>query len=42
MQLSIQLEAGDKAASGEADHLPSAGADVKKMWSYTSIPHTPS
>jgi hypothetical protein len=27
---------GGKAAEGEADHSPSASAEVKKMWIYTS------
>jgi hypothetical protein len=30
------LSPGDKADGVEADHLPSTGADVKKIWIYTS------
>jgi hypothetical protein len=33
---------GVKRLGHEADHSPPASAEVKKMWIYTSTPHTPS
>jgi hypothetical protein len=33
---------GVKRPEHEADHLPPASAEDKKMWIYTSTPHTPS
>jgi hypothetical protein len=33
---------GLKQPGREADHSPPASAEVKKMWIYTSTPHTPS
>jgi hypothetical protein len=36
------LSLGVRRPGREADHSPPAGAEVKKMWIYTSNPHTPS
>jgi hypothetical protein len=36
------LSSGVKRPGREVDHLPPASAEVKKMWIYTSTPHTPS
>jgi hypothetical protein len=36
------LSPGVKRPGHEADHSPPTSAEVKKMWIYTSIPHTPS
>jgi hypothetical protein len=36
------LSLGVKRPGREADHSPPASAEVKKMWIYTSTPHTPS
>jgi hypothetical protein len=33
---------GVKRLGREDDHSPLASAEVKKMWIYTSTPHTPS
>jgi hypothetical protein len=33
---------GVKRPGREADHSPPTSVDVKKMWIYTSTPHTPS
>jgi hypothetical protein len=33
---------GVKRPGREADHSPPTSAEVKKMWVYTSTPHTPS
>jgi hypothetical protein len=33
---------GVKQPGREADHSPPISAEVKKMWLYTSTPHTPS
>jgi hypothetical protein len=35
------FSAGVKRQGREADHLAPANAEVKKMWIYTSAPHTP-
>jgi hypothetical protein len=32
---------GGESAGLEADHSSPFGADIKKMWIYTSTPHTP-
>jgi hypothetical protein len=36
------LSPGIKRPGREADHSPPDSTEVKKMWIYTSIPHTPS
>jgi hypothetical protein len=36
------LSPGVKRPGREVDHSPPASAEVKKMWIYTSTPHTPS
>jgi hypothetical protein len=36
------LSPGVKRQGHEADHSPPTSAEVKKMWLYTAIPHTPS
>jgi hypothetical protein len=36
------LSQGIKRPGREADHSPPASAEAKKMWIYTSTPHTPS
>jgi hypothetical protein len=36
------VSSGVKRQGREADHSPSASAEVRKMWIYTSTPHTPS
>jgi hypothetical protein len=36
------LSPGIKRPGREADHFPPASAEIKKMWIYTSTPHTPS
>jgi hypothetical protein len=33
---------GVKRPGREVDHSPPTSADIKKMWIYTSTPHTPS
>jgi hypothetical protein len=33
---------GVKRPKRETDHSPTANVEVKKMWIYTSLPHTPS
>jgi hypothetical protein len=38
----IQWILGVKRPGREADHSPTASAELKKMWIYTPIPHTPS
>jgi hypothetical protein len=38
----IQCVTGVKRQGHEADHSPPVSAEVKKMWIYTSTPHTPS
>jgi hypothetical protein len=38
----IQWVPGVKRPRREADHSPPTSAQVKKMWIYTSAPHTPS
>jgi hypothetical protein len=38
----IQWVPGVKRQRREADNSPLASAEVKKMWIYTSTPHTPS
>jgi hypothetical protein len=35
------LSLGVKRLGREADHAPPAGAEVEKMWIYTSTPHMP-
>jgi hypothetical protein len=35
------LSPGVKRPGREADHSSPTSAEVKKMWIYTSIPHTP-
>jgi hypothetical protein len=36
------LSLGVKRLGREVDHSPPISAEVKKMWIYTSTPHTPS
>jgi hypothetical protein len=36
------LSPGVKRPEHETDHSPKASTEVKKMWKYTSTPHTPS
>jgi hypothetical protein len=36
------LSPGVKRPGREVDHSPTASAEVKKIWIYTSTPHTPS
>jgi hypothetical protein len=36
------LSPGVKRSGREVDHSPPTSAEVKRMWIYTSTPHTPS
>jgi len=36
------LSFGVKRPGREANHLPPSSAEIKNVWIYTSIPHTPS
>jgi hypothetical protein len=38
----LQWVPGIKRPGSEVDHSPPTSAEVKKMWIYTSTPHTPS
>jgi hypothetical protein len=40
--VSGSVSPGVKRQGREDDHSPTASADVKKMWIYSSTPHTPS